>query len=99
MDEESYKQLYGVFWDMHYITKRTEKKEETVIKKEKDKDGKIVEVPVKVKRTYLYIDVTHKSPDEMKTYYRFNATQVKQLDELLSEENDSMWNALLKDLS
>lgn len=46
-------------------------------------------------RTYLYIRVSHKSPDEMAAQYGFTDTQKEQLNELLSEENKNMWSVVL----
>jgi hypothetical protein len=52
-----------------------------------------------VTRTYLYIAVTHKTADEMATQFGFNADQKQQLNELLSEDNKSLWAAMLYGIS
>ena len=43
--------------------------------------------------------VTHKTADEMATQFGFNADQKKQLNELLSEDNKSLWAAVLYGIS
>ena len=44
---------------------------------------------------YLYITVSHKTAEEMADQYNFNADQRKQLAELLADENQRLWCAVL----
>ena len=49
--------------------------------------------------SYLYITVSHKTADEMADLYGFNEEQRQQLSELLAEENNSLWSAVLYGIS
>ncbi len=48
-----------------------------------------------LKRKRERVTVTHKTADEMADHYGFSDSQCAQLAELLSEENRSMWDAVL----
>ena len=67
----------------------------------KVKDGKVVNNVVHTlsrpsdNPAYLYIRVTHKTPDEMAQQYGFTDEQKEQLRELLSDKNKKMWNGVL----
>ena len=87
--------LKDIFWQMNEISSRTETKTETVITETDDGHGNIVETETTVTQTYLYITVSHKTADEMAEQYGFDDDQREQLAELLSEENRSMWSAVL----
>ena len=87
--------LKDIFWQMNEISSQTETKTEEVITETDDGHGNIVETETTVTRTYLYITVSHKTADEMADKYGFNTDQRKQLAELLADENDSMWSAVL----
>ena len=80
---------------MNIIGSRTESKTETVITETDDGHGNIVETETTVTQTYLYITVSHKTADEMAEQYGFSADQRKQLAELLADENNSLWTAVL----
>ena len=84
---------------MNAISSRTETKTETVITETDDGHGNIVQTETTVTRMYLYITVTHKAADEMATQFGFNADQKKQLNELLSKDNKSLWAAVLYGIS
>ena len=87
--------LKDVFWQMHEISSRTETSSETVIEETDDGNGNIVETTTTVTRTTLYISVSHKTAEEMADQFGFTADQRKQLAELLAEENNSLWAAVL----
>ena len=80
---------------MHTITGRIEDK--TVIEYEEsaDEDGNITVYENEVKKKVLIITVEHLTVDEMKEKYRFDSTQRKMLDELLSEEKNKFWRSAL----
>ena len=99
MDDSKKAILKDIFWQMNAISSRTETKTETVITETDDGHGNIVQTETTVTRIYLYITVTHKSADEMATQFGFNADQKKQLNELLSEDNKSLWAAVLYGIS
>lgn len=91
--------LKDIFWQMNEISSRTETKTEEVITETDDGHGNIVESTSTVTRTYLYITVSHKTAGEMADQYNFSADQRQQLSELLAEENNSLWSAVLYGIS
>ena len=99
MDEGKKQLLSGIFWEMNEISSRTESKTETQITESDDGHGNIVQTETIVTRTYLYITVSHKTADEMADQYGFNEEQRQQLSELLAEENNSLWSAVLYGIS
>lgn len=99
MDEGKKQLLSGIFWEMNEISSRTESKTETQITESDDGHGNIVQTETTVTRTYLYITVSHKTADEMADQYGFNEEQRQQLSELLAEENNLLWSAVLYGIS
>lgn len=99
MDESKKQILTDIFWEMNQITSRTESKTETQITETDDGHGNIVQTETTVTRTYLYITVSHKTVDEMAAQYGFNQEQKDYLTELLKDENNSMWSAVLYGIS
>ncbi|MFA6662479.1 MAG: CHAP domain-containing protein, partial [Bacilli bacterium] len=99
VDDGKKERLKSIFWDMNEISSRIQSKIETVIDTTDDGQGNIIETNKTVTRTYLYITVSHKTAEEMADNYDFNAEQRKQLSELLSDKNNSMWNDVLYGIS
>jgi len=95
MNDAKKKLLKTIFWDMNNITSRTEDKLETVITETDDGNGNIVQIKNTERRTYLYITVSHKTAYDMASKYGFNQEQRKYLDELLGDENNSLWSSVL----
>ena len=95
MDDSKKQLLSDIFWEMNSITHNTASVTETVITETDDGNGNIVQTETTVTKTYLYITVSHKSVDEMATQYGFNQEQKDYLTELLKEENNSLWSAVL----
>ena len=95
MDDNKKQLLKDIFWEMNEISSRTESKTETQITESDDGHGNIVETETTVTQTYLYITVSHKTAEEMADKYGFNGEQRQQLSELLAEENNSLWSAVL----
>lgn len=87
--------LKDIFWQMNEISSRTETNSETVIEETDDGHGNIVETSTTVTRTTLYITVSHKTAEEMAEQLGFTADQRAQLAELLADENNSLWAAVL----
>ena len=87
--------LKDIFWQMHEIASRTETSIETVIEETDDGNGNIVETTTTVTRTTLYITVSHKTVEEMADQFNFTEEQREQLAELLNEDNNSLWAAVL----
>lgn len=95
VDESKRQILKEIFWAMNEISFSTATKTENVITETDDGNGNIVETTESMTRTYLYIRVSHKTPDEMAAQYGFTDVQKEQLRELLSEENKNMWSSVL----
>ena len=99
MDDSKKQILTDIFWKMNQITSRTESKTETQITETDDGHGNIVQTETTVTHTYLYITVSHNTVDEMAAQYGFNQEQKDYLAELLKDENNSMWSAVLYGIS
>ena len=95
MDNAKKATLEGIFWEMNQISYRVETSEETVIVEEADENGNIIEVETAETITTLYIDVAHRDAASMAIEYGFTDEQKQMLNELLQEENASMWAAVL----
>lgn len=87
--------LKDIFWKMNKISSRVETKAETVIEERDDGHGNIVETELTVSRIYLYITVSHKTAWEMADQLGFTERQREQMEELLLEENNGLWSAVL----
>lgn len=99
MDDSKKQLLKDIFWDMNQISSRTESKTETQITETDDGHGNIVQTETTVTHTYLYITVSHKTVDEIAAQYGFNQEQKDYLAELLKDENNSLWSAVLYGIS
>lgn len=95
MDDSRKAILKDIFWQMNEISSRTETTTETVIEETDDGNGNIVETETTVTQTYLYITVSHKTAEEMADQFNFTEDQRVQLAELLDDENNSLWAAVL----
>jgi hypothetical protein len=95
MDDNKKSLLQAVFWAMNEVTSSTSTTSQDVTVDTDDGNGNIVQTTTNQTVTTLYITVTHKSADEMAAEYGFNADQLAQLHELLADENNSLWNAVL----
>ena len=95
IDESKRQILKEVFWAMNEISFNTASRTENVVTATDDGNGNIVETTESVTRTYLYIRLTHKTPDEMAQQYGFTDEQKEQLRELLSDKNKKMWEDFL----
>ena len=71
IDESKRQILKEVFWAMNEISFNTASRTENVVTETDDGNGNIVETTESVTRTYMYIRVTHKTPDEMAQQYGF----------------------------
>lgn len=80
---------------MNVIDYRTETDTDTEIIETDDGNGNIIKTETAVTCTTLYITVTHKTAEEMADEYGFDADQREQLAELLADENNSLWTAVL----
>lgn len=94
MDDDKKELLRSIFWDMNTLDYRTERKNVTVVTVEGEGDD-LTETETTVRKTILYITVTCKTADEMAEQYGFTQKQKEQLAELLSEQYDDLWMAVL----
>lgn len=94
IDEERKQILTDIFWEMNDISYKTKTVTEAVVVEAADEDGNIIEEEKEETHTVLYINVTHKSPEEMSDRYGFGGDQIEQLDELLTADL-SMWFSVL----
>ena len=95
MDDAKKATLEEIFWAMNQINSRVETTEETVLIEEADEDGNIIVTETTETITTLYITVTHKTATTMAYEYGFTEEQKQMLNELLQDENASMWAAVL----
>ena len=95
MDDAKKATLEEIFWAMNQINSRVETTEETVLIESVDEDGNIVVTETTETVTTLYITVTHKTAATMAYEYGFTEEQKQMLNELLQDENASMWAAVL----
>lgn len=99
MDDEKKELLSEIFWEMHSIDYRTERKTETEVTERDDGHGNIIESEREVTRIYLYITVSHETVEEMADMYNFNQEQRDYLTELLRDENNQLWSSVLYGIS
>lgn len=95
MDDAKKAMLKEIFWAMNQINSRVETTEETVLIEDVDEEGNIVVTETTETVTTLYITVTHKTAMTMAYEYGFTEEQKQMLNELLQDENASMWAAVL----
>ena len=95
MDDAKKAMLKEIFWAMNQINSRVETTEETVLIEDVDEEGNIVVTETTETVTTLYITVTHKTAATMAYEYGFTEEQKQMLNELLQDENASMWAAVL----
>lgn len=93
--DEKKRILRDLFWEMNVIEARVETVTKTVTEDHPDALGHIVTEQHEVTEKVLYIDVRHKSAEEMARKYHFNADQNAQLTKLLSPDYNDMWAAAL----
>jgi len=80
MDTNRISILKTVYYDMSTVTSKTE---ETT-----DEDNNVI--------TKLIIEITSKNYNDMILEYNFNAEQQEMLRELMSDENRSLWQQIIR---
>lgn len=95
VDDIKKRLLSDIFWEMNEISSHSETESETVVTETDDGEGNIIGTESTVTTTTLYIVVSHKTADEMAEQYGFNQEQKDYLAELLRDENNSLWAAVL----
>ena len=75
MNDTKKQLLTNIFWEIHAISSRTEKKTETQIVETDDGNGNVVQKEVTVTTTCLYITVSYKTAEEMVQQHAFTQEQ------------------------
>ena len=91
LDEENLERLRTTLWDMNEVDYRTETQRHEV--DVPDEGGNVATETVS--ETVLVIELTHRSPEEMRDEYGFNARQNEYLTLLLAEDATALWGDLL----
>lgn len=99
MTSEKQELLEEIFWEMNEIDYEVKTETKTIIEESDDGHGNIVESEKEETFTTLCITVSHKEVDDMIKKYGFNETQISYLNELLAEENNTLWSAVLYGIS
>ena len=89
MDNTKLKILKDIFWDMNSLTH--EVKTETVTYQGVND----LEMPQEHEKRVLHIKITSKTAEEMKTQYHFSPAQLKQYNELVSDDYAMLWNGIV----
>ena len=95
LDENKIALLKETFWDMNSFSVSTEIVTETVETEEKDDEGNTIVKTEEVEKTVLKIRAGYKTADDMAAEYGFSEDQRSNLYELLSEDNNALWAAVL----
>lgn len=93
--DEKIELLRDIFWQMNEIDHEIDDVREMELVESDDGNGNIVEDWQEVTNIYLYITVSHKTAEEMAVELGFDDDQIEQLEELLADENASLWTAVL----
>lgn len=91
IDEENLDRLRQILWDMNEVDYHTDTNASEV----EIADDKGNTTTTNVTETVLTIELTHKTAEEMRTEYAFNARQNEYLTLLSSEDTAKLWNQLL----
>ena len=91
LDEENLDRLRTTLWDMNEVDHRIEAQSHEV--DVPDEEGNITTETIT--ETVLVIELTHRSPEEMRDEYDFNARQNEYLTLLLAEDTAPLWGELL----
>lgn len=82
-----------IFWEMNSLS--SEVKTEKVIEQGVNTD----EMPKEVEKRVLHIKITSKNAEQMKNDYHFNSAQIRQYNELSSNEYNSLWGGVIYGLN
>ena len=93
--DEKIELLRDIFWQMNEIDHESDDVTEMELVESDDGNGNIVEDWQEVTNTYLYITVSHKTAEEMAEELGFDDDQMEQLEELLADENSTLWTMVL----
>lgn len=95
LDDSKITVLRETFWTMNEISSDTETITETVETEVEDDEGNTSIKTEEVEKTVLKIRISHKNAYEMVNEYGLSDEQTQMIAELLSEENNALWAAML----
>ncbi len=95
LDDSKLELLRGIMKDMNVMTGVVTPKVVLETKITTDEDGNTTRTTTRVTKKVLTVVITHLSADQIAELYRFNDEQRAMLDELMSDEYDSLWNELI----
>ncbi len=93
MDDNKKALVKQIFWEMNSLS--SEVKTEKVIEQGVNTD----EMPKEVEKRVLHIKITSKNAEQMKNDYHFNSAQIRQYNELSSNEYNSLWGGVIYGLN
>ena len=94
VDEQKAELIRNVFWNMTELTYETEPYEETETVEITDVEGNTTEQEITVTKIRLIISTKNKTAAEAAVLYNFNNVQINQLNELISNANDGLWEII-----
>ncbi len=89
MDNAKKQVLKDIFWNMNQVT--YEVKTEMVI----EQGVNTLEQPKEVQKKVLHIKIISKTAEQMKSEYHFTPMQLKQYNELSSDDYSMLWNGVI----
>lgn len=89
MNDNKKKVLKDIYWDMNIISSEVKNEIVTV------QGVNTEELPKQVQKKVLHIKIDSKTAEDMKNEYHFNPNQIKQYNELSSDEYASLWNSVV----
>lgn len=95
-DEKKAEKLKEIFFDMNELTTKTEIQSYTIKETKTDDDGNKIEVEEERTITYLTIISKPKIAYEVANIYGFTEKQMTALVELLQQNNEILWEGILK---
>lgn len=95
-DEKKVEQLKTIFFNMNELTTKTETQTYTVTVTKMDNDGNEIEIEEERTITFLTMISTSKTAFEMAKIYGFSEKQAAALVELLQQDNEILWEGILK---
>ena len=95
MTDDKIQLLKDIFWQMNEISHSTQTVTRTEIRESADENGNIIEEEQEVTRTILTITISQRTAAEMASELNFNEVQLRQIEELLSEDYRSLWSSVL----
>ena len=91
LDEDNVERLRTVLWDMNELDWRTEMETREVEQTNEDGEAETTTIT----ETVLIIELTHRTPEEMREIYRFTDRQNEYLTLLSDEDTTILWGELL----